>query len=323
MSAKPGVEDSGNCLYCKWDLDLQTFAPCSHVICGTCRDGATPSLVRVVSPHADIEAHVDADQQNESGPCLFCHAILRTSMASQDTLDILRCACCGGVSQEAHEGECGHCMCEACAQYVCRTTCVCPACEKPLNPEQMRPNRLVIRVVNDLKYQCKFELYGCEERGTIEELMLHERQCEYDVRVCSKCGMRVRPEQWQQHVERCNTNKGSAQVEAQQQLIQLLQTQIQEQNETIQALQGELEEQIEKNHYLQSQMQEQNQVMQQLQKELEQKVEKNQSLRCSLQEKLETIQGLQTEVARLQLQQDQPTQSTTGRNLPQPHSICS
>eukprot|EP00455_Lapot_gusevi_P001801 TRINITY_DN10693_c0_g1_i4.p1 TRINITY_DN10693_c0_g1~~TRINITY_DN10693_c0_g1_i4.p1 ORF type:complete len:668 (+),score=104.75 TRINITY_DN10693_c0_g1_i4:73-2076(+) len=198
---EPGVKSGLACIYCQSKVDeAQPIPPCSHLICRDCGEGRNPSVVRVISPHVVISSNIDA--KYDPSVCVFCPSAMRKTTLLEGALELLRCVWCGGLCQNAYDGPCGHNMCDACADYACRTTGLCPKCWQPLQPD-LGPARSVRRQVSDVIFICKFEVHGCDKKGRLHELVLHEAQCDYREQACEACGRCLRLEQWQEHQKMC------------------------------------------------------------------------------------------------------------------------
>ena len=95
---------------------------------------------------------------------------------------------------------CGQIYCSRCIQMIIQTDSKCVKCGEYLKVKKI--NRYLMVIISKLSMRCHFETYGCPEAHPFENLIDHEKNCEYDSVKCpNECGKRVLKKFTKEHAE--------------------------------------------------------------------------------------------------------------------------
>ena len=130
--------------------------------------------------------------------------------------DCFQCVICLSVLEEPMQCvQNEHSFCKRCITRHLRQCQNCPTCKEPLTLQTLRPSRLVVNLLSQLKIPCKYAERGCPEIIKQEMLQTHVRNCGFSPVQCSNAGCELiinRKDQHQHEVNDCNLRKGKCEV---------------------------------------------------------------------------------------------------------------
>jgi hypothetical protein len=93
--------------------------------------------------------------------------------------DITCDICCKLVVSAVQLSCCGALGCRTCAHELFRETCTCPFCQTHTNDIKLMPDKRTERKSCSHVRSCSYQGDGCQFMGNREEVLGHEKQCEF------------------------------------------------------------------------------------------------------------------------------------------------
>ena len=120
--------------------------------------------------------------------------------------DELTCAICQHLVTNAHSIDaCGHTYCKTCILQWTKIKKSCPSCATTIKMKQIRPSKILDRMINDIKVSCPF----CEWTGDTMGFRDHsdstnkKMRCKTMAITCTKCDEIMTSEMFKTHKSTC------------------------------------------------------------------------------------------------------------------------
>ena len=92
----------------------------------------------------------------------------------------LLCSICQDIFQDpVINPACSHSFCRACIFQAVQQANRCPLCRASLASDKVHPNLALAGLIGDLRANCRYRPQGCLAQMTLEQVLDHEKRCEY------------------------------------------------------------------------------------------------------------------------------------------------